>query len=75
MAEERSLPGWPRKKLVKEVRRHLWHYGIRPTQIHDLAGDLELGRRHRQILLARPLADAQRNRHAVHSAPAGRDEE
>jgi len=32
MAEERSLPGWPRKKLVKEVRRHLWHYGIRPTR-------------------------------------------
>ena len=32
MAEERSLPGWPRKKLVKEVRSHLWHYGIRPTK-------------------------------------------
>ena len=32
MAEERSLPGWPKKKLVKEVRRHLWHYGIRPTK-------------------------------------------
>ena len=32
MAEERSLPGWPKKTLVKEVRRHLWHYGIRPTK-------------------------------------------
>ena len=32
MAEERSLPGWPRKKLVKEVRSRLWHYGIRPTR-------------------------------------------
>ena len=32
MAEERSLPGWPKKKLVREVRRHLWHYGIRPTK-------------------------------------------
>jgi hypothetical protein len=32
MAEDRSLPGWPKKKLVKEVRRHLWHYGIRPTK-------------------------------------------
>jgi hypothetical protein len=32
MAEERSLPGWPKKKLVKEVRSHLWHYGIRPTK-------------------------------------------
>jgi len=32
MAEERSLPGWPKKKLVKEVRRHLWHCGIRPTK-------------------------------------------
>ena len=30
MAEEHSLPGWPKKKLVKEVRSHLWHYGIRP---------------------------------------------
>lgn len=32
MAEERSLPGWPKKKLVKQVRSHLWHYGIRPTK-------------------------------------------
>ena len=32
MAEERSLPGWPKKKLVKEVRRHLSHYGIRPSK-------------------------------------------
>lgn len=35
MAEDHSLPGWPKKKLVKDVRRHLWHYGIRPTK-HDL---------------------------------------
>lgn len=33
MAEERSLPGWPKKRLVRDVRRHLWHYGIRPTKI------------------------------------------
>ena len=33
MAEERSLPGWPKRRLVKEVRRHLWHYGIRPTKL------------------------------------------
>ncbi len=32
MAEDHTLPGWPRKKLVEEVRRHLWHYGIRPTK-------------------------------------------
>ena len=32
MAEDRSLPGWPKKKLVKEVRSHLSHYGIRPTK-------------------------------------------
>ena len=32
MAEDRNLPGWPKKKLVKEVRSHLWHYGIRPTK-------------------------------------------
>lgn len=30
MAEDRTLPGWPKKRLVKAVRRHLWHYGIRP---------------------------------------------
>ena len=30
MAEEKDLPGWPRKKLVKAVRSHLWSYGIRP---------------------------------------------
>lgn len=32
MAEERSLPGWPKKKLVKEVRRHLSVYGFRPVK-------------------------------------------
>jgi len=32
MAEERSLPGWPKKRLVKDVRRHLSHYGIRPAR-------------------------------------------
>ena len=30
MAEQRDLPGWPKKRLVKAVRRHLWRYGIRP---------------------------------------------
>jgi hypothetical protein len=30
MAEERDLPGWPKKKLVREVRQYLSHYGIRP---------------------------------------------
>lgn len=30
MAEARDLPGWPKKKLVKLVRAHLWRYGIRP---------------------------------------------
>ncbi|NLS97535.1 MAG: hypothetical protein GXX96_35800 [Planctomycetaceae bacterium] len=32
MAEDHSLPGWPKKKLVRDVRRHLSHYGIRPSQ-------------------------------------------
>lgn len=32
MAEERSLPGWPKKKLVKDVKQRLSHYGIRPTK-------------------------------------------
>lgn len=32
MAEERTLPGWPKKKLVRDVRRHLSHYGIRPVK-------------------------------------------
>jgi hypothetical protein len=31
MAEDSALPGWPKKKLVKAVRRHLWSYGIRPN--------------------------------------------
>lgn len=30
MAEDRELPGWPKKRLVKQVRSHLWRYGIRP---------------------------------------------
>lgn len=32
MAEDHSLPGWPKKTLVKEVRRHLSHFGIRPVR-------------------------------------------
>lgn len=31
MAEHRDLPGWPKKKLVKEVRRQLASFGIRPS--------------------------------------------
>jgi hypothetical protein len=31
MAEQRDLPGWPKKRLVKLVRSHLWRYGIRPA--------------------------------------------
>jgi hypothetical protein len=30
MAEDRELPGWPKKRLVKDVRSHLRCYGIRP---------------------------------------------
>lgn len=30
MAEHRELPGWPTRRLVKEVRSKLWHFGIRP---------------------------------------------
>src|SRR5438046_2259030 len=33
MADDRQLPGWPKKRLVKAVRRHLWSYGIRPNSI------------------------------------------
>jgi len=32
MAEERTLPGWPKKRLVKNVRRQLASYGIRPSR-------------------------------------------
>jgi hypothetical protein len=31
MAEQRDLPGWPKKKLVRQVRRQLASYGIRPS--------------------------------------------
>ncbi|WP_013627512.1 hypothetical protein [Rubinisphaera brasiliensis] len=30
MAEHRELPGWPKKRLVREVRSHLSSYSIRP---------------------------------------------
>jgi hypothetical protein len=30
MAEDRDLPGWPKKRLVREVRSHLRSYGITP---------------------------------------------
>src|SRR3974390_2115817 len=32
MAEERSLPGWPKKRLVKEVRNHFSLYGFLPVK-------------------------------------------
>lgn len=35
MAESRDLPGWPKKKLVSQVRRQLASYGIRPS-LHKL---------------------------------------
>jgi hypothetical protein len=31
MAESRDLPGWPKKKLVRQVRRQLASFGIRPS--------------------------------------------
>lgn len=31
MAESRDLPGWPKKSLVRQVRRQLASYGIRPS--------------------------------------------
>jgi len=34
MAEQRDLPGSPKKRLVKLVRAHLWRYGIRPRGQH-----------------------------------------
>ena len=37
MAEQRDLPGWPKKRLVKAVRSHLWRYGIRPQRTPWLA--------------------------------------
>jgi len=32
VAEDETLPGWPKKRLVKDVRKHLWRYGIRPVR-------------------------------------------
>lgn len=37
MAEERTLPGWPKKRLVREVRRTLKQYGITPPSDKALA--------------------------------------
>jgi hypothetical protein len=30
MAKNKELPGWPKQRLVKDVRAHLRSYGIRP---------------------------------------------
>lgn len=32
MAIQEYLPGRPKKQRVKDVRSHLWHYGIRPKE-------------------------------------------
>jgi hypothetical protein len=31
VAESRDLPGWPKKKLVTQVRRQLASFGVRPS--------------------------------------------
>jgi hypothetical protein len=31
MAESKDLPGWPKKKLVTQVRRQLASFGVRPS--------------------------------------------
>jgi hypothetical protein len=31
MAEDWTLPGVPKKKLVREVKSQLWRYGLRPV--------------------------------------------
>lgn len=38
MAEDRSLPGWPKKKLVKDVRSYLAIYGVHPTRRNSTDG-------------------------------------
>lgn len=38
MADDRYLPGLPKRRLVKEVRSHLWRCGIRPRGEAWLAG-------------------------------------
>lgn len=36
MAEDRTLPGWPRKSLVKQTKQCLWRYfRSRPTQFDE----------------------------------------
>ena len=36
MAEDKTLPGWPRKSLVTETKRCLWRYfRSRPTQFDE----------------------------------------
>jgi len=57
MAEERSLPGWPKKRLVKEVRQHLRLYFGAVPKIYgdawrlawewaDQVADSYMGRKH-----------------------------
>ena len=74
MAEERSLPGWPKKKLVKEVRRHLWHYGIRPSKFTLWHAAWSWAYAIAQLLLARPLADGLRDCDPVPLVAALRNE-
>lgn len=37
MAEQKDLPGWPKKRLVNDFRRHLSRYGIRPQHTPRIA--------------------------------------
>ena len=73
MAEERSLPGWPKKRLVKEVRRHLSCYGFRPVKQAAWQAAWSWANKiaHSYFHVHWPLASE--NRHAVHPAPLGRN--
>ena len=74
MAEERSLPGLAQEKAREggaSAPVALWDS---PDQARYLAGDVGLGGGYCEILLARSLADAFRNRHTVYPAAVGGDE-
>ena len=73
MAEERDLPGWP-KKSTRQTRPSPTLAIRHSTPWETLASRLVVGSRHRHFLRVHPMAHRLGNQHAVSPALAHRDE-
>ena len=58
MAEERSLPGWPKKSAGERSPQALVVLRLPSSEASSLAGYVDLGEQDCKLVPPRPLADA-----------------